>query len=132
MSPSYSLPGVQGHWGLLEGWKVNGIFRYATATGVQTVNLLDLAARIGQTSSVDPVIAKLLSDIRNSTNGQGLADLTDPNMQRWYNGIELKVRTQCFFIELIKGLAFLFRVISNVPGLKLRSVVAFQLPAEIS
>ncbi len=34
-SPSYSFPNVQGHWGLLEGWKVNGIFRWATGRPTQ-------------------------------------------------------------------------------------------------
>jgi len=28
ISPSYNLPAVTGYWGLLEGWKVNGIFRW--------------------------------------------------------------------------------------------------------
>src|SRR5262249_10100931 len=37
-----------------------GIFRYAN--GAQSVNLLDLAARNGQTATPDPVIAKLLAD----------------------------------------------------------------------
>ena len=53
-----------------------GIFRY----GSQTINLLQLAANNGQTATVDPIIAKLLADIRTSATGSGLAAATDPNM----------------------------------------------------
>src|SRR5262245_12255892 len=45
-----------------------GVFRYGTSG---QVNLLTLAAGAGQTSTVDPVIGKLLGDIRNATNGAG-------------------------------------------------------------
>ena len=41
-----------------------GIFRYNTAAGVQSVNLYQLAAGTGQTSTPDPIIAQLLTDIR--------------------------------------------------------------------
>ena len=53
--------------------------------------MLELAARqpncSGCTSTIDPVIGKLLSDIRNSTgNTGGITQLTDPNLQRFtYN-----------------------------------------------
>lgn len=61
-----------------------GVFQYATAGGVRSVNLLQLAAANGQLSSVDPTISKLLADIRNATSKTGgLANLTDPNMQRY-------------------------------------------------
>lgn len=61
-----------------------GVFRYATASGIQSVNLLQLAAANGQVATIDPTIAKLLSDIRNATTkAGGLADLADPNMQRY-------------------------------------------------
>ncbi len=61
-----------------------GIFRYGTAAGVREVNLLQLAAANGQISSTDPTIAKLLADIRGATGQSGgVADLTDPNMQRY-------------------------------------------------
>jgi hypothetical protein len=61
-----------------------GIFRYSTAGGIREVNLLDLAARNGQLATVDPTIAKLLADIRSATTKTGgVANLTDPNMQRY-------------------------------------------------
>jgi hypothetical protein len=61
-----------------------GIFRYNAAGGVREVNLLDLAARNGQTSTMDPVIAKLLADIRGATTKTGgVANLPDPNVQRY-------------------------------------------------
>src|SRR5207302_3768876 len=58
------------------------IFRYAN--GTQSVNLLDLAARNGQTAAPDPVIAKLLADIRSATaTTGGINDFGDPNLQRY-------------------------------------------------
>ncbi|MGH9769135.1 MAG: hypothetical protein ACREAB_17040, partial [Blastocatellia bacterium] len=65
----------------------SGVFRYGTGANRREVNLLELAARNSHISTVDPVIGKLLSDIRNATNGTGgITDLTDPNLQRFtYN-----------------------------------------------
>lgn len=64
-----------------------GIFRYNTSSGVRSVNLLQLAGTVGCngcTSTVDPTVAKLLADIRSSTNGNGdVQALTDPNLQRF-------------------------------------------------
>jgi Carboxypeptidase regulatory-like domain len=60
-----------------------GVFQYSTAGGVRTVNLLQLAGANGQTATIDPTIAKLLADIRNSTQGGGVADLADPLVQRF-------------------------------------------------
>jgi len=65
-----------------------GVFQYnVTVDGqpqVRQVNLLDLASRNGQTSTIDPVIGKLLADIRNSTTGKGgIQQLADPNLQRF-------------------------------------------------
>jgi hypothetical protein len=64
-----------------------GLFQYNVTTGgqtvVRTVNLLDLAQRNNQTSTMDPTITKLLVDIRNSTSGGSVAALTDPNLQRF-------------------------------------------------
>jgi hypothetical protein len=60
-----------------------GIFQYNTASGVQSINLLQLAAANGQTSTIDPTIAKLLADIRSATQGGGVADLADPLVQRF-------------------------------------------------
>ncbi len=61
-----------------------GIFRYGTSG---QVNLLTLAAGAGHTATIDPVIGKLLGDIRNATSGAGgITSLTDPNLQRFtYN-----------------------------------------------
>ena len=56
-----------------------GIFRY----GTRSVNLLQLAAANGQTSTIDPVVGKLLTDIRGATGGSGITQLTDPNLQRF-------------------------------------------------
>src|SRR5262249_45137341 len=59
-----------------------GIFRYNTANGVREVNLLQLAAANGQLATMDPTIAKLLADIRTAAGQGGVADLTDPLVQR--------------------------------------------------
>ena len=57
----------------------SGVFRYLTATGVQSVNLLALAAANGQTATTDPTIAKLLSDIKASTLTTGTVSALDGN-----------------------------------------------------
>ncbi len=60
----------------------NGIFKYNTSAGLQSVNLLQLAAANGQTTTVDPTVGKLLSDIRASASGHGnITDTTDPEFQ---------------------------------------------------
>jgi hypothetical protein len=51
--------------------------------GSQTVNVLSLAAANGQLSSVDPIVAKLLSDIRSATSGGSITPNVDPNMDRF-------------------------------------------------
>ncbi len=57
-----------------------GLFRY----GARQVDLLDLASRNGHTAAIDPVVGKLLADIRNSTAGTGsIQQLADPNLQRY-------------------------------------------------
>ena len=49
-----------------------GMFTYPASNGTtQTVNLLALAAANGQTSTLDPSIAKLLTDIRSATGTTG-------------------------------------------------------------
>ena len=48
----------------------NGIFRYQNGPAAG-VNLYALAAANGQVATADPVVAKLLQDIRSSTGGQG-------------------------------------------------------------
>ena len=61
-----------------------GIFRYNTDSGVQSVDLLALAAdpRYRQTSTIDPTVARLLGDIRGSTSQGQVEDLSDPSLQR--------------------------------------------------
>ncbi len=65
-----------------------GTFQYNVTAGGQTqvrpVDLLGLAARNGQTATIDPLIGKLLVDIRNSTTKTGaITQLTDPNLQQF-------------------------------------------------
>ncbi len=64
-----------------------GIFQYNTTVGgqtvVQQVDVLKLAQNNSQISTIDPVIGKLLSDIRNSTGGGGIVQLSDPNLQSY-------------------------------------------------
>jgi hypothetical protein len=60
-----------------------GIFQYG---GGRTVDLLALAAANGQTSTIDPVIGKLIADVRASTQTTGVVSaLADPLVQefRW-------------------------------------------------
>jgi hypothetical protein len=54
MSPSYALPSIQGHWGLLEGWKVNGIFRYATGRPTQSGTQWGDPEGVGRTTGMRP------------------------------------------------------------------------------
>jgi len=60
-----------------EGW-----FRYNTAGGVQEVNVLDLARANGHLATTDPVVMKLLADIRAATSGTGAINpATNPSHQ---------------------------------------------------
>ena len=52
-----------------------GFFQY----GSQSINVLDVAARNGQISTVDPLVGKLLADIAASTKQGTLTQRTDPN-----------------------------------------------------
>jgi hypothetical protein len=71
---------------LLNPEAAQGIYRYAGAGGaIQTVNLLNVAAATGQTSTIDPTIASQLSNIRSATSG-GSLETIDPNLLRFrYN-----------------------------------------------
>ena len=61
-----------------------GIFRYSAAGGVQSVNLYELAARSGQVSTPDPLMAALLADIRTATGREGnVRDQSDPLFQEY-------------------------------------------------
>lgn len=57
----------------------NGSFTYAGGT----INVLTLAAANGQLATVDPTIAKVLSDIRTATGKTGSIADTDGNLQRY-------------------------------------------------
>ena len=54
---------------------MSGLFSYSG----HTVNLLQLGAANGQTSVLDPTLAKVNSQITSAVNGQNLTALTDPN-----------------------------------------------------
>jgi hypothetical protein len=57
-----------------------GTFRYGSGG---SVNLLGLAAANGQTSTVDPTIGALLSQIAGSTSNGSVSPSTDPNLDRF-------------------------------------------------
>src|SRR5260221_2381272 len=54
-----------------------GLFQYAGGT----IDLMALAAKNGQLARIDPIVAKLLSDVRASTSQGSLAATTDPLTQ---------------------------------------------------
>ena len=57
----------------------NGAYTY----GNTTVNLLQLAANNGQTSTLDPVVAKLFADMRSaSAAAASIVNLSDPILQQ--------------------------------------------------
>jgi hypothetical protein len=55
-----------------------GVFAYLTATGTNTVDLLEVAARSQQTATADPTIAALLANMRSATGTTGSVT-TPPN-----------------------------------------------------
>jgi hypothetical protein len=56
-----------------------GIFRYQTASGVQTVDVLALAARNGHVSAIEPLVQRTLGFINSATGSGGtLRAQTDP------------------------------------------------------
>ncbi|MBZ5496278.1 MAG: carboxypeptidase-like regulatory domain-containing protein [Acidobacteriia bacterium] len=55
-----------------------GTFPYTVGSGVSLVNLLSLASSKGQTSTMDPTVQKLLSDIRQSTSKGSVVARPDP------------------------------------------------------
>ena len=70
---------------LLNPQAQQGIFAYTANDGTtRTINVLTLAASKGQVSTIDPVVAKLLADIRSSTE-QGLGGVStyDLNVERF-------------------------------------------------
>jgi hypothetical protein len=68
-----------------------GLYSYATAAGVRSVNVLDLAASGGQLATMDPTVAKLLSDIRAATGTTGaITSDIDANLQRYSFNVDTK------------------------------------------
>jgi hypothetical protein len=62
----------------------SGTFLYNTASGVQRVNLLQLAAANGQLATLDPTITKILGDIRSATATTGsISTLSNPLVQQY-------------------------------------------------
>jgi hypothetical protein len=66
-----------------------GVFRYnVTVDGVQqtrSVNLLDLAARFGQITTLDPTTSAVLARIRSAAGTTGtITDQTNPNTQQYF------------------------------------------------
>lgn len=62
-----------------------GMFRWIQGGVTRQVDLLALAAQNGHLASLDPTVARLLSDIRSAVSGAntGLTDLSDPLQQRF-------------------------------------------------
>ena len=59
-----------------------GVFRYPVSGATRAVNLFEVAARNGQTSTPDPTIAALLARIRSGTGTTGVVnDRTELNVQ---------------------------------------------------
>ncbi len=72
-----------------------GLFSYTTSSGVQTVNLLALAAANGQTSTFDPTVAQLLADIRSASSSTGLIEpLSDPSLERFTWNVDQRGKTK--------------------------------------
>jgi len=68
-----------------------GIFQYVAGGGTQQVDLWNLAAANGLVASPDPVVTKLLADIRAAASTTGsIEDLADPNVQRYRYNLGLK------------------------------------------
>ena len=64
---------------------MNGVFSYNVAGGaVRQVDLFQLARATGQTATPDPIVAKIMTDIRAATQTTGqVQDLSNPILQRY-------------------------------------------------
>ena len=70
--------------GILKPEAQQGMFRYRTAAGEQSVNLFAIAAATGQTATADPVVAGLLAKIRAGTTTTGKIEQTsDLNVENF-------------------------------------------------
>ena len=68
----------------------SGVFQYNRSGGVETVNLLELAARTGNTTTIDPTVAGVLNAIRSASGQGSISALTDPTTQRATFQLEAK------------------------------------------
>jgi Carboxypeptidase regulatory-like domain len=63
---------------------MNGIFSYNAGGATRQVNLLQLAAANGQVSTADPIVSKVMADIRAATQQSGsLTTLSNPVVQQF-------------------------------------------------
>ena len=68
-----------------------GTYTYQTSSGPRSVNVLALAAANGQLASPDPVVAKILSDIRSATGQSGaISGYIDANLPRYSFNVDTK------------------------------------------
>jgi len=68
-----------------------GLFSYEVAGGTRTVDLLALAAAGGHVSTLDPLIGKLLADIRTATGTTGsITTHSDPTLERFVYNVPTK------------------------------------------
>jgi hypothetical protein len=67
---------------LLSPQAQQGVFTYTSGGVTRSINVLQLAATSGHASTVDPTIAQVLRDVRNSTAVAGGLTSVDPNIDR--------------------------------------------------
>jgi hypothetical protein len=92
-----------------------GVFRYATAAGVQSVNLLALAAAHGHVATPDPIVAKLLADIRTATASTGsITALSDPNIERYSYNLEQRAHNRFPTVRLDYNVSEAHRVMASI------------------
>jgi hypothetical protein len=61
---------------------MQGVFQYSAGGGVRTVDMLALARQTGNTDTIDPIVGKLMADIRTASATGQIADLSNPILQR--------------------------------------------------
>jgi hypothetical protein len=91
LSPSYSIPSVSGYHGLLEGWKVNGIFRFQTGRSLSYTTSTDLAGNGRGTNRYDIVgnQSDFTTDYANN-----IGDVRNPNLAQFYSGCTVSAATE--------------------------------------
>ena len=69
---------------VLNAAAMSGVFSYTTGGVTRQVNLLQLAAANGQIATLDPTVAKVMSDVTAAMKTQGsLTDLSNPLVQQY-------------------------------------------------